>query len=98
METPCWVTGVRTEGVRLARGVSRARRRVDRPRTNELNQLIAVEKGVKNRSQQELPQAHHDLQKPALLNGISRTYQPRDEEGERFLPSPRVCRCARTTS
>ncbi|WP_338866741.1 hypothetical protein [Myxococcus stipitatus] len=52
----------------------------------KLNQIIAVEKGVKSRSQQELTQAHHDLQKPQLLNGIARTYQPRDEEGERFPP------------
>ena len=51
-----------------------------------LNQIIAVEKGIKNRSLQELTQAHHELQKPQLLAGISRTYQPRDEEGERFPP------------
>ncbi len=35
-----------------------------------LNQIIAVEKGVKSRSFQELTEAHHALQKPALLTGI----------------------------
>jgi hypothetical protein len=49
-----------------------------------LNQIIAVEKGVKSRSFQELTDAHHALQKPALLAGISRTYRPKDEEGEQL--------------
>ena len=48
----------------------------------KLNQIIAVEKGVKSRSFQELTEAHHALQKPTLLSGISRTYRPKDEEGE----------------
>ena len=52
----------------------------------KLNQIIAVEKGVKNRSFTELTEAHHGLQKPALLAGISRTYQPKDEEGEQLPP------------
>lgn len=52
----------------------------------KLNQIIAIEKGVKSNSFQELTEAHHLLQKPSLLAGISRTYQPRDEEGEQFPP------------
>ncbi len=52
----------------------------------KLNQIIAVEKGVKSRSFQELTEAHHAVQKPALLSGISRTYQPKDEEGEQLPP------------
>jgi hypothetical protein len=52
----------------------------------KLNQIIAVEKGVKSRSFQELTDAHHTLQKPALLAGISRTYRPKDEEGETLPP------------
>ncbi|MFC9327663.1 hypothetical protein [Kitasatospora sp. NPDC057015] len=52
----------------------------------KLNQIIAVEKGVKSKSFQELTQAHQSLQKPALLAGISRTYQPKDEEGEQLPP------------
>lgn len=51
-----------------------------------LNQIIAVEKGIKSRSFQELTEAHHALQKPALLAGIARTYRPKDEEGEQFPP------------
>lgn len=52
----------------------------------KLNQIIAVEKGVKSKSFQELTQAHQDLQKSALLSGIARTYQPKDEEGEQLPP------------
>ncbi len=52
----------------------------------KLNQIIAVEKGVKSRSLQELTEAHHAVQKPALLSGIARTYQAKDEEGEQLPP------------
>ena len=52
----------------------------------KLNQIIAVEKGVKSKSFQELTEAHHAVQKAALLSGISRTYQPKDEEGEQLPP------------
>src|SRR5215468_10374951 len=51
-----------------------------------LNQIIAVEKGIKSKSLSELTEAHHALQKPALLSGISRTYRPKDEEGEQLPP------------
>ncbi|CAM5587658.1 hypothetical protein SCALM49S_00476 [Streptomyces californicus] len=52
----------------------------------KLNQIIAVEKGVKTKAHQDLTAAHHGLQKAALLAGISRTYQPKDEEGEQLPP------------
>ncbi|KAB8141740.1 hypothetical protein F8S13_18540 [Chloroflexia bacterium SDU3-3] len=52
----------------------------------KLNQIIAVEKGVKSRTFQELTEAHHALQKPALLAGIARTYRPKDDEGEQLPP------------
>ncbi|HEV2238916.1 MAG TPA: hypothetical protein VGR57_19815 [Ktedonobacterales bacterium] len=51
-----------------------------------LNQIIAVEKGIKSQSFQELTEAHQALQKPALLSGIARTYRPKDEEGEQLPP------------
>ncbi len=52
--------------------------------TQRLNQIVAIEKGVKTRAQKELTDAHQDLQKNALLSGISRTYKPLDDAGERF--------------
>lgn len=57
----------------------------------KLNQVIAVEKNIKGRALQELTEAHHSLQKTALLAGIARTYRPRDEESEQFpLESTKV--------
>ncbi|ACU71865.1 conserved hypothetical protein [Catenulispora acidiphila DSM 44928] len=52
----------------------------------KLNQIIAVEKSVKSRSYADITEAHHNVQKQALLSGISRTYQPKDEEGEQLPP------------
>ncbi|GAA2096943.1 hypothetical protein [Actinomadura alba] len=52
----------------------------------KLNQIIAVEKGVKSKSFHDMTEAHRSVQKQALLSGISRTYQPKDEEGEQLPP------------
>jgi hypothetical protein len=52
----------------------------------KLNQIIAIEKGVKGQSLRDLTDAHQLLQKPSMLNGISRTYRPKDEEGEQLPP------------
>lgn len=51
-----------------------------------LNQIVAVEKGIKSRTFSELTEAHHQLAKNPLLSGISRTYRPKDEEGEQLPP------------
>lgn len=52
----------------------------------KLNQIIAVEKGVKSAALRELAETQNLLQKPSLLAGITRTYQPKDEEGEQLPP------------
>ena len=52
----------------------------------KLNQVIAVEKSVKSKAHSDLTEAHQQLQKPALLSGLSRTYRPKDDEGERLPP------------
>lgn len=52
----------------------------------KLNQIIAVEKGVKASSQSELTKNYQLLQKSGMLLGLSRTYQPKDEEGEMLPP------------
>lgn len=52
----------------------------------KLNQVIAIEKGTKGRSLQDLTEAHHNLQKTTLLSGIARTYRPKDEEGDPLPP------------
>lgn len=48
----------------------------------KLNQVLAVERDIKSRANRAVTDLHHQVQKAPLLSGISRTYQPRDQEGE----------------
>lgn len=52
----------------------------------KLNQVIAIEKGIKSKSYAEVTALHKAIQKSELFNGFSKTYQPKDDEGEK-LPS-----------
>lgn len=52
--------------------------------SNKLCQVIAVEKGVKNKTHATLTEAYHKLQKTSLTNGIHRSYRPNDEAGEKL--------------
>lgn len=54
----------------------------------KLNQMVAVRKGLRARSEQAATAIYHQLQKPALYAGLARTYQPRAEDGEN-LPAER---------
>lgn len=47
-------------------------------------QLIAVQKGVKNTTHRDLTDRYRDLGKAPLLGGLTRTYQPKDDEGEQL--------------
>ncbi len=47
----------------------------------KLNQLIAIIPSAKNEAQKKKTETYRCAQTPALFNGLSRTYQPRDEEG-----------------
>ena len=48
------------------------------------NQILAIEKGVKQHAEKDLTKAHFGLAKKELLSGISRVYRPLDEDGEQF--------------
>jgi hypothetical protein len=52
----------------------------------KLNQLLAIEKGARQHHTAAVTDAYHSLQKGALLDGISRTYRPKDDEGDRLPP------------
>jgi hypothetical protein len=52
----------------------------------KLNQIIAVEKGIKARAFSELSELNKIIQKSALFNGFAKTYQPKDAEGETLPP------------
>ncbi|PHS16484.1 MAG: hypothetical protein COA78_03920 [Blastopirellula sp.] len=53
---------------------------------SKLNQIIAVVNGKKSRGQKDLTEIYKKLQKQTLFDGLSRTYQPLDEEGETQPP------------
>jgi hypothetical protein len=52
----------------------------------KLNQVIAVVAGKKKKATDTLTEAYHKIQKAPLFDGINRTYQPKDEDGERLPP------------
>ncbi len=52
----------------------------------KLNQVIAIEKGVKSRVYAFLSATYKAFQKPALFNGLSRQYQKKDEDSEDYPP------------
>lgn len=49
-----------------------------------LGQVVAIQKDVLKSTTRQLTDAHHALQKPAMLEGLSREYQPRFEDGEQL--------------
>lgn len=52
----------------------------------KLNQVLAIEKGVKSASYNSLTALDKKAQKAALYDGRNRTYQPIDDEGEVYPP------------
>lgn len=55
-------------------------------RTPKLNQIIAVEKGLKSKDYGDFTKLHQQLQKTEPLKGISRTYRPRADDGDSLPP------------
>jgi len=52
----------------------------------KLHQVLAIESNVRSQAQKDLTAAHHGLQKGDLLFGLSKSYKPLNEDGEK-LPS-----------
>lgn len=52
----------------------------------KLNQVLAIEKGVKARTAGAVTKLYHLVQKPALLTGLVKNYQPLDEDGQHYPP------------
>ncbi len=70
--------------------------------TARLNQIIAVEKGAKNRINDAITAAYHACKKTELFQGLIRRYQPKNEDGvqypdERKLPLANYKEILRTT-
>lgn len=51
-----------------------------------LAQMNAVKKGLTGRTESAVTTVHRDLAQSALFNGLTRTYKPKDEEGDTFPP------------
>lgn len=52
----------------------------------KLNQILAIEKQTKQNSHKQVTEVYQKLQKPALTVGLTRTYSPVDDDGEKFPP------------
>ena len=57
---------------------------------SRLSQVIAVEKQVKSRVNSEGAELHKNNQKPDLFNGLNRTYERKDEDGEELPPEQKL--------
>ena len=56
----------------------------------KLCQIIAITNSRKSAVQKEVTKLHHQATKDALLQGISRTYTPKDENGEKQPPENKM--------
>jgi hypothetical protein len=56
----------------------------------KLNQIIAIEKGVKSTAEAAFTTAHRDMLKGEPLSGIARTYVPRQEDGVQLPPETKL--------
>ncbi len=52
----------------------------------KLNQIIAVEKGIKSRSTAEMSEIYKAVQKPSLFDGFDKRYSPINEDDEKQPP------------
>lgn len=52
----------------------------------KLNQIIAVEKGIKSRIYSAITDIYKAVQKPELFNGFAKTYQGKDDADDRLPP------------
>ena len=57
---------------------------------SRLSQVIAVEKQVKSRVNSEGAELHKSNQKADLFNGMNRTYDRKDEDGEELPPEQKL--------
>lgn len=52
----------------------------------KLNQVLAIEKGAKDKTDKGVTAIYQKLDKAPLLSGISRTYRPKAEDGDQLPP------------
>lgn len=52
----------------------------------KLNQIIAVEKGIKSRVYSEITEINKAVQKPDLFNGFNKSYEAKDDADDKLPP------------
>ena len=52
----------------------------------KINQVLAIEKGVKNRVTSNVTKLYHACRKEGLFDGFTKVYRARDADGEQFPP------------
>lgn len=52
----------------------------------KLNQILAIEKGIKARTAGTVTKLYHLVQKPTLLSGLAKTYLPIDDAAQHYPP------------
>ncbi len=52
----------------------------------KLNQILAVEKGIKSAATSQISEAYKTVQKPALFEGFAKSYEPMKEDGVKLPP------------
>jgi hypothetical protein len=52
----------------------------------KINQVLAIEKGVKNRVTSNVTKLYHACQREGLFDGFTKVYRARDADGEQFPP------------
>lgn len=58
--------------------------------TVHLNQIVAVEKGARTRTETEITGVYHLIQRGDSFMGISRVYTPKDDEGDQLPPEEKI--------
>lgn len=56
----------------------------------KLNQIIAIEKGAKTRINDDITKVYHAVKKPEMMSGLSRSYQPKEDDGEKLPPESKL--------
>lgn len=56
----------------------------------KLHQILPLEASAKNKAHQVLGQVHHLLERTPLLNGHSRVYTPKNEDGDQLPPESQL--------
>ena len=56
----------------------------------KLHEVVAIRKGVKSRTYSEFTELYKKAQKAEVYSGMSRTFQPLDDDGETFPPESKV--------